>query len=97
MTFGRVDTNGLVGINTNELDAELYEFIVKFEGTIKPVVVIREEFDLDRGDHNYRVIANHDVAYAATQARRIKPRECEMIEVMIVDADQEDEVKKLFK
>jgi len=97
MEFGQIDTNSLTGINTNELDADLCKFIVKFEGTIQPIVVIREEFDQSRADYNYRVIANHKVAYAAQQARTIKPRECEMIQAMIVDAEHEHEVKKMFK
>jgi len=97
MEFGQIDTNSLIGIDTTELDAELCKFIVKFGGTVKPVVVVRGEFDQDRADYQYRVIANHEVAYAAQQARTIKPRECEMIQAMIVDAEHEFEVMKQFR
>lgn len=86
--FGRVQVSSLVGIdNSAEPSVDLYKGFETFGGTLRPVIVVKGEFNPALMDNEYRVVGNHDVAKAAQMMRTIDSRQFEMVNAMIVDGE----------
>jgi hypothetical protein len=95
MEFGRVQIASLVGIKNTALNAKLCKSIETMGGNAKPVIVVREKFNEETGDYDYRVVGNHDVAVACQGYRSVN-RRFEMVNAFIVDSELQYEVMKQF-
>lgn len=97
MEFGRVTITSLVGVENGELNAVLCKSIETMGSNAKPVIVVREGYNQETGDYNYRVVGNHDVAIACRGLWSIDKRQFETVNAFIVDNELRYEVMKQFK
>jgi hypothetical protein len=76
----------------NEVE-EAARLIVEGEGIINPLVVRRNGFDEQMNEH-YLVVEGHFECYAAKRARELDLRRGETINAYIIDADNENILKR---
>lgn len=96
MEFGRVQVASLVGVQNVEMNVSLVKSIESMGGNAKPVIVVKEQYNQETGDYDYRVVGNHDVAKAYQSLKAIDSRRFEMINAFIVSPELRYEVMKQF-